>query len=66
MKVDLNKYVLDDEIPMVLSDAYDAYANKSDHHCSVCKATTQLNGKRMYFHASDVGSCPREVYFKMT
>lgn len=66
MLINTKKPRLDDELPMLLADAYDNYASKDSNPCSICRDTTQLGGKRMHFHGTDIGSCYRQTYFKMT
>lgn len=66
MNIDTNKYALTDELPMLLSSAYDNYAAKDSNPCSICRENPQQLGKRLHFHGSDFGQCPRQTYFKMT
>ena len=66
MKFDNSKYKLTDEIPMLLSTAYDDYAKQDTNPCSICREHPEQDGKRMHFHGSDFGSCVRQVAYKMS
>lgn len=66
MQIDLNKHRLTDEIPMLLSEAYDNHARNDSNPCSICRSNPDQQGRRMHYHGSDFGQCPRQTYFKMT
>ena len=64
MQVDLAKYKFSDSLPVEMLEAYNT-AELSEAPCQLCKEHPELNGRRIHFHGSDVGACPRQTYFKM-
>lgn len=66
IQIDLKKYQLTDEIPMLLDDAFRKYNEQDNHPCSICRQHMKdQEGRRMHFHGSDFGSCSRKVAWKM-
>lgn len=65
MQINLSKYDFTDSIPVEMLLAY-ADAETSEAPCQMCKAHPEQQGKRVHFHGSDVGACPRKTYFTMT
>lgn len=65
MQIDLQKYLFTDSLPIAMLDAYNT-AEMSEAPCKLCKEHPEQKGKRVHFHGSDIGACPRQTYFKMT
>ena len=64
MQVDLQKHRFTDSLPIEMLEAYNT-AEMSEAPCKLCKEHPELKGRRIHFHGSDVGACPRQTYFKM-
>lgn len=66
MQIDLNKHQFTDPLPFQIKQAYDSSFADDKPPCQLCNEHPEQEGKRVHFHASDFGACPRKVYFKMT
>lgn len=66
MRYDKTRHNLTDEIPLLLSTAYDEYAKDDSNPCSICREHPEQRGKRMHFHGSDIGACVRQTAFKLS
>lgn len=64
MQIDLQQHRFTDHLPVAMLEAYNTN-EMSEAPCKLCKEHPELKGKRIHFHGSDVGACPRQTYFKM-
>lgn len=65
MQIDLQRHRFTDPLPIEMQEAYNT-VEATEAPCKLCKEHPELKGKRIHFHGSDVGACPRQTYFKMT
>lgn len=65
MQIDLQRHRFTDPLPIEMQEAYNT-VEATEAPCKLCKEHPEQQGKRVHFHGSDVGACPRQTYFKMT
>lgn len=66
MQIDLEQHRFTDPMMYQMKQAYDASFSDDKPPCQLCAEHPEQEGRRVHFHASDFGACPRKVYFKMT
>lgn len=54
-----------DPLPILMQEAFTRTAHQDSSPCSVCRALGEHVQVRTHFHGSDLGSCPRKVYWEM-
>ena len=65
VKIDNSEYQFTDVMPALMLNAYNKKSENSAP-CQLCAEHPEQQGRRVHFHGSDVGSCFRSSYFKMT
>lgn len=65
MQIDITEFQYTDPVPIRMLAAYNNYGRRDTQPCQLCKEHPELEGRRIHFHGSELGACPKQVQQKM-